>query len=97
MSLLLPSLFYNLVQLLKSTLGQFPARPKLGYASDLCASSRLFLNLNSETTSTVTARLRIVSKQLPLSPMPLHPRCGAHFYEGSMNTHNLFRLTLTEY
>jgi len=41
----------------------------------------VFLNLILKTT--VTARLRIVVKHLPIIPMPLHPRHGAHLHEDS--------------
>jgi len=55
-----------------------------------------FSFFQSQFGSTVTARLRIAAKHLPIIPMPLHLRHGAYLNEGS-NMHDLFGHAHMEY
>jgi len=50
----------------------------------------------SQFGSTVTARLRIAAKHLPIISMPLHPTHGTHLNEG-LNMYNLFGHAHMEY
>jgi len=54
------------------------------------------LDLGYFSISTCNHKLKIVVKHLPIISMPLHPKCGAHLYEG-LNMHNVLGHAHTEH